>query len=56
MSSLDAAGLNGKYVNFRKKVVKSAPASYDEATAKKLWDISAELTGLEMKSPSYGAR
>src|SRR5207302_8832980 len=42
-----------KYVNFRKKIVRSSPASYDQATAEKVWQMSAELTGLELKSPSY---
>jgi NAD(P)-dependent dehydrogenase (short-subunit alcohol dehydrogenase family) len=46
-SSPEATELNGKYVNFRSKVVRSSPASYDEATAKKVWDISAELTHLD---------
>jgi len=42
-------------VNFRKKIVRSSPASYDQATAEKVWQMSAELTGLELKSPSYEA-
>ncbi len=54
-SSPDAEGLTGKYVNFRKKSVRSSPASYDEATAEKVWHISARLAGLDLKSPSYEA-
>jgi hypothetical protein len=54
-SSPDVEGLTGKYVNFRKKSVRSSPASYDQATAEKVWQMSAELTGLELKSPSYEA-
>lgn len=46
-SSPEVEGLTGKYVNFRKKIVASSPTSYDEATARKLWNISAELTGLK---------
>ena len=49
-SSPDVEGLNGKYVNFRKKIVRSSLASHDEATAEKVWHVSAELTGLEEKS------
>jgi hypothetical protein len=44
-----------KYVNFRKKIVRSSPASYDEATAEKVWRISAALTGLEQKNLSHRA-
>jgi len=43
------------YVNARNKVVRSAPASYDEATADKLWQVSRELTGLAPASPRDGA-
>jgi NAD(P)-dependent dehydrogenase (short-subunit alcohol dehydrogenase family) len=49
-SSPDVDGLSGKYVNFRKKIVRSSPASYDEVTAEKVWHSSAKLTGLEEKS------
>lgn len=45
-SSPDVEGLTGKYVNFRKKVVRSSPVSYEEATAEKLWRISAALVSL----------
>ncbi len=45
-SSPDAEDLTGKYVNSRKKVVRSSPASYEEATAEKLWRISAALVSL----------
>ena len=38
-------GVSGKYF-FKKKAVKSSPASYNETTAKKLWDISQEITGI----------
>jgi len=52
---LDVERLSGKYVNFRKKIVRSSPASYDEATAEKVWRVSAELTGLEGKNLSHKA-
>jgi hypothetical protein len=42
-----------KYVNFRKKIVRSSPASYNEATAEKVWRIGAALTGLEQKNLSH---
>lgn len=45
-SSPDVEDLTGKYVNFRKKVVRSSLVSYEEATAEKLWRISAALVGL----------
>lgn len=48
-SSPDVEGFTGKYVNFRKKVVRSSPASYEEATAEKLWRISAALVGLRIE-------
>jgi NAD(P)-dependent dehydrogenase (short-subunit alcohol dehydrogenase family) len=45
-TSPDVEDLTGKYVNFRKKVVRSSPVSYEEATAEKLWRISAALVRL----------
>ncbi len=48
-SSPDVEGLTGKYVNFRKKVVRSSLLSYEEATAEKLWRISAALVGLRVE-------
>lgn len=54
-ASPDVDGLTGAYVNARNKVVRSAPASYDEATADKLWRVSRELTGLAPASPRDGA-
>lgn len=52
-SSPDVDDLNGKYINFRKKVVRSSPASYDETVGERLWSITAELIGLEQKSLNY---
>jgi NAD(P)-dependent dehydrogenase (short-subunit alcohol dehydrogenase family) len=51
-SSPDVEKFTGKYVNSRCNIVDSSPASYDEATAEKVWRISAELTGMEQKSMS----
>jgi NAD(P)-dependent dehydrogenase (short-subunit alcohol dehydrogenase family) len=43
-SSPEVEGLSGKY--FEKcKETRSSPASYDEVAARRLWDISAEMTG-----------
>jgi NAD(P)-dependent dehydrogenase (short-subunit alcohol dehydrogenase family) len=44
-SSPEVAGVTGKYF-VKKKAVTSSTASYDEETARRLWDISARLTGL----------
>jgi retinol dehydrogenase-14 len=52
-SSPDVDNFNGKYINFRNKVIRSSPASYDETMSDKLWSITAELAGLEQKSMSY---
>jgi retinol dehydrogenase-12 len=40
----------GKYFEDMKPI-KSSPASYDEAVAKRLWDLSLQLTGLSADSP-----
>jgi NAD(P)-dependent dehydrogenase (short-subunit alcohol dehydrogenase family) len=44
-TSSEVEGVTGKYFN-EKQAVRSAPASYDEATAQRLWKVSAEMTGL----------
>jgi len=44
-SSPDVATITGKYFD-KKKASKSSALSYDKAVAKKLWNISAKLTGL----------
>jgi retinol dehydrogenase-14 len=45
-SSPEVAGLTGKYfVNM--KAVPSSPESYDTALAARLWEVSAELAGLD---------
>jgi NAD(P)-dependent dehydrogenase (short-subunit alcohol dehydrogenase family) len=45
-TSPEVAGDTGKYF-VDNKAVPSDPASYDEAVAKRLWEISAAMTGLE---------
>lgn len=52
-SSPEMTGITGKYVDFRRKIIRSSPASYDEAAAKKLWLVSAELVGLTQMSQSH---
>jgi retinol dehydrogenase-12 len=44
-TSAEVAGVNGKYF-FKQKAVPSSPASYDEAAAKRLWQVSLEMVGL----------
>ncbi len=43
-TSPEVDGVTGKYFNNR-KAVPSSKESYDEAVAKRLWDVSATLTG-----------
>jgi NAD(P)-dependent dehydrogenase (short-subunit alcohol dehydrogenase family) len=42
-SSPEAAGVSGRYF-VRERAVESSPASYDEAAAKRLWQVSEEAT------------
>jgi NAD(P)-dependent dehydrogenase (short-subunit alcohol dehydrogenase family) len=42
-SSPELEGVSGKYFT-KEKEVQSAPASYDEGNARRLWDVSAEMT------------
>lgn len=44
-SSADIEGVSGKYFD-RKREKASSAASYDKASANRLWDVSASLTGL----------
>ena len=44
-SSPEVEGVTGKYFD-RKKAVSSSPASYDANSARKLWEISLQLTQL----------
>jgi retinol dehydrogenase-14 len=43
-SSHEVEGVTGKYFE-KKALVESSPESYDLAIAKRLWEVSAELTG-----------
>jgi NAD(P)-dependent dehydrogenase (short-subunit alcohol dehydrogenase family) len=45
-SSPEVAGVTGKYWT-KRQPVPSSRVSYDEAAQKRLWDVSAQLTGLE---------
>lgn len=44
-TSPDVDGISGKYF-VRKRAVKSSEVSYDEETARRLWAVSEQLTGL----------
>jgi NAD(P)-dependent dehydrogenase (short-subunit alcohol dehydrogenase family) len=46
-SSPDVKGVSGKYF-YNKHPTSSSEFSYNTAAARKLWDISAELTGIEI--------
>jgi NAD(P)-dependent dehydrogenase (short-subunit alcohol dehydrogenase family) len=48
-SSPAVEGVTGKYFR-RNREVPSADISYDEAAAKKLWDLSIAMTGLERRN------
>jgi NAD(P)-dependent dehydrogenase (short-subunit alcohol dehydrogenase family) len=45
-SAPEFEGVTGKYFS-KLKETKSAPKSYDEALAKRLWDVSAKLAGIQ---------
>jgi NAD(P)-dependent dehydrogenase (short-subunit alcohol dehydrogenase family) len=45
-SSPEVAGVTGRYF-VRERAVHSSPATYDESAARRLWQISLELTGLD---------
>jgi retinol dehydrogenase 14 len=46
-SSPEVEGVNGKFFNNKGVATESSKASYDEGAAKRLWQISAELTHLD---------
>ncbi len=48
-SSLDVEGITGKYFE-KQQAVRSSPVSYYEASARQLWQVSAELTGLPFEA------
>jgi NAD(P)-dependent dehydrogenase (short-subunit alcohol dehydrogenase family) len=48
-TSPDVNGVTGKYF-VKSKLVSSSPVSYDENIARKLWEISQEMTGLLEKA------
>ena len=45
-SSGEVEGVSGKYF-VKERAVASSPESYDEDTARRLWDISCRMTGLD---------
>ena len=46
-SSEEVEGVSGRYF-VKERPVDSSPESYDEAVARRLWDVSCEMTGLNM--------
>ena len=49
-SSLDVNGISGKYWD-NKKAIKSSSISYDREQQTRLWEVSAEVTGIEQAIP-----
>jgi len=45
-SSPDVQGVSGKYFNYDLKETRSSDESYDEAEAKRLWDVSEKLVSV----------
>jgi NAD(P)-dependent dehydrogenase (short-subunit alcohol dehydrogenase family) len=45
-SSPDVQGVSGKYFNYDLKETRSSDESYDEAVAKRLWDVSEQLVAI----------
>jgi len=45
-SSPEVEGVSGAFFNSKGVAIKSAKVTYDDAVAKRLWDVSAELTHL----------
>jgi len=45
-TSPEVEGVTGQYYA-NKRPIKSSPVSYDQDTARRLWDVSAQLVGLE---------
>jgi NAD(P)-dependent dehydrogenase (short-subunit alcohol dehydrogenase family) len=45
-SSPDVQGVSGKYFNYDLKETRSSDESYDEAEAKRLWDVSEKLVAI----------
>jgi NAD(P)-dependent dehydrogenase (short-subunit alcohol dehydrogenase family) len=53
--SPDVSGVSGQYF-YRERAVPSTPASHDETAARRLWQVSLELTGLTEAAPSAPPR
>jgi NAD(P)-dependent dehydrogenase (short-subunit alcohol dehydrogenase family) len=51
-TSPEVEGVSGKYF-VKKEAVSSSEASYDEATARRLWQVSAEMTELPLDDSPY---
>jgi NAD(P)-dependent dehydrogenase (short-subunit alcohol dehydrogenase family) len=51
-SAPELAGLTGRYFN-QGRDTESSPETYDEAVAKRLWDVSVELCGLPKEHAAF---
>jgi len=54
-SSLDVEGVTGAYFA-KRRAVRSSKASYDESTMRRLWEVSAALTGLDSAASGANVR
>jgi hypothetical protein len=49
-ASKEVEGVSGKYF-YKKRSVKSSKASYSKETAKRLWELSVNLSGFSSDNP-----
>jgi NAD(P)-dependent dehydrogenase (short-subunit alcohol dehydrogenase family) len=54
-SSPEVEGVTGAFFNNKGIATKSSPLSYDEEAAKRLWQVSAQLTRLDTEEPASPA-
>ena len=50
-SSPELEAVSGRFFDRKGVATKSSKVTYDESVAKRLWQVSAELTHLEAKQP-----
>ena len=54
-SSPEVEGISGAFFNNKAVATQSSKLSYDEVAARRLWQVSAELTHLDSDQPATGA-
>ena len=54
-SSPEVEGISGAFFNNKAVATQSSKLSYDEVAARRLWQVSAELTHLDSDQPAIGA-